>query len=44
MNEKFFELPIEKQRSIINAGFKVFSQNDYKRSSTEDIAIYAGIS
>jgi TetR/AcrR family transcriptional regulator len=44
MNEKFFELPIEKQRSIINAGFKVFSQNDYKRSSTEDIASYAGIS
>ena len=44
MNEKFFDLPIEKQRSIINAGFKVFSQNDYKRSSTEDIASYAGIS
>jgi AcrR family transcriptional regulator len=44
MNEKFFELPQEKQLRIINAGFEIFSQNDYKRASTEQIAIKADIS
>lgn len=44
MNEKFFELPEEKQLRIINAGFEVFSKNDYKKASTEDIAVNAGIS
>lgn len=44
MNEKFLELPEEKQMRIINAGFEVFSQNDYKRASTEQIAAKAGIS
>ena len=44
MNEKFLELPEDKQLKIINAGFEVFSQNDYKHASTEDIAVKAGIS
>lgn len=44
MNEKFFELPEEKQQKIINAGFEVFSQSVYKKASTEDIAAKAGIS
>jgi AcrR family transcriptional regulator len=44
MNEKFFELPEGKRLRIINAGFEVFSQNDYKKASTEDIAAKAGIS
>jgi TetR/AcrR family transcriptional regulator len=44
MNEKFFELPEEKQLRIINAGFEVFSKSDYKKASTEEIAGKAGIS
>ena len=44
MNESFNELPEEKRMKIINAGFEVFSQNDYKKASTEAIAAKAGIS
>ena len=44
MNEKFFSLPIEKQEAIINAGYRVFSQNSYKKSSISEIADAAGIS
>lgn len=44
MNEQFFELPEEKRLKIINAGFEVFAQNEYKRASTELIAEKAGIS
>lgn len=44
MNEKFFELPEEKQQKIINAGFEVFSKSEFKKASTEDIAAKAGIS
>lgn len=44
MNEKFLELPIEKQHKIINAGMKVFGQNEYKHAITDEIAFQAGIS
>ena len=44
MNEKFFSLPEEKQQAIINAGFRVFSQNTYKKSPVSEIAAEAGIS
>lgn len=44
MNEKFFSLPAEKQQAIINAGYRVFSQNSYKKSPMNDIAEAAGIS
>lgn len=44
MNEKFFALPEEKQHTIINAGFRVFSQNSYKKSPVREIAEAAGIS
>jgi len=44
MNEQFFDLPEEKRLKIINAGFEVFAQNEYKRASTELIADKAGIS
>lgn len=44
MCEVFQELPEEKQLRIINAAMEVFSQNDYKRASTDDIAAKAGIS
>ena len=44
MNDKFFALPEEKQHTIINAGFRVFSQNSYKKSPVREIAEAAGIS
>ncbi len=44
MNEKFFSLPPEKQQSILNAGYRVFSQNAYKNSPMREIADAAGIS
>ncbi|MBQ9607911.1 MAG: TetR/AcrR family transcriptional regulator [Lachnospiraceae bacterium] len=44
MNEKFYSLPKEKQNRIINAGFRVFSQNSYKKSPMNEIAAEAGIS
>ena len=44
MNEKFFSLPVQKQQAIINAGYRVFSQNSYKNSPMSEIAAAAGIS
>ncbi len=44
MNEKFFSLPQEKQQAIINAGYRVFSQNAYHNSPMSEIAQEAGIS
>ena len=44
MNEKFFSLPEEKQLGIINAGYRVFSKNSYKKSPVSEIALEAGIS
>lgn len=44
MNERFFSLPVEKQRAILNAGYRVFSQNSYKNSPMSEIADAAGIS
>lgn len=44
MNDKFFLLPEEKQQAIINAGFKVFSRNSYRKSPMSEIADAAGIS
>lgn len=44
MNEKFYHLPAEKQNAIINAGYRVFSQNTYKKSPMQEIADEARIS
>ena len=44
MNKKFFTLPEEKRQAIINAGYRVFSQNSYKKSPMSEIAGAAGIS
>lgn len=44
MNGKFFSLPGEKQQAILNAGYRVFSQNSYKNSPMSEIAEAAGIS
>jgi len=44
MNEKFFDLKKEKQDRMINAALKIFAQNGYHHSSTDDIVKEAGIS
>lgn len=44
MNDKFFQLPSEKQQKIINAAYKVFSQNSYKKAPMSEIADESGIS
>lgn len=44
MNPKFFALPEEKRRRIVSAGYRVFSQNSYKKSPMSEIADAAGIS
>ena len=44
MNEKFFNLSEEKRLSIINAGYRVFAENSYKKSPVSEIAAAAGIS
>lgn len=44
MNERFYALPPEKQQAIINAGYRLFSQNSYKNSPMSEIAAEAGIS
>ncbi|MCR5106862.1 MAG: TetR family transcriptional regulator [Lachnospiraceae bacterium] len=44
MNPKFFDVKKEKQDAIINACLKIFSENGYKKSSTDVIVKEAGIS
>lgn len=44
MNEKFFDLKKEKQDRMINAALKVFSENGYRRASTDEMVKEAGIS
>lgn len=44
MNEKFYQLPKDKQQRIINAGYRVFSENSYKKSPMSEIASAAHIS
>lgn len=44
MNEKFYSLPREKQQRILNAGYRVFSRNSYRKSPMSEIAGEAGIS
>lgn len=44
MNDSFFQLSEEKRNAIINAGYRVFSQNTYKKSPMSEIAAEAGIS
>jgi len=44
MNDRFFDLSMEKQDRIMNAALKVFSKNMYKHASTDVIIKEAGIS
>lgn len=44
MNEKFYNLPEEKRQRILNAGYRVFAWNSYKKSPVGEIAQEAGIS
>ena len=44
MNQKFFDIPKEKQDRIINAALQVFSQNGYRHAGTDEVVRRAGIS
>lgn len=44
MNEKFFQLSLEKQEKIINAAYKIFAQNSYKKAPMSEIAREGNIS
>lgn len=44
MNDKFLGLPEEKQQRILNAAYKVFSQNSYKKAPMSEIADEGGVS
>lgn len=44
MNEKFYNLTEDRQRKIINAAYKVFAKNTYKKAATAEIAEEGGIS
>ena len=44
MAQPFSSLPPEKQEQITRAGLEVFSKNEYKKASTDDIAAKSGIS
>lgn len=44
MNPNFMLLEENKRNALINAGFKVFSRNSYKKSPMNEIAAEAGIS
>lgn len=44
MNDKFLELPEEKQNSILNAAMNVFAKYEYKKATTDEIVTKAGIS
>lgn len=44
MNLRYFELPMEKQKNLINAGYKVFALHSYKKASIATIAEAANIS
>jgi AcrR family transcriptional regulator len=42
--DKFLNLTVEKQKTIIDAALKMFGTNGYKKTSASDIASAAGIS
>ena len=44
MHESFYSLGEEKQNRIINAALTIFSQNSYRKASTDDIAAMSDIS
>lgn len=44
MNDKFYALSEGKQSKILNAAYKVFATNQYKKAPTSEIAEEAGIS
>ncbi len=44
MNNKFFNLSLEKQQRIINAAYKVFSRSSHKKAPMSEIADESGIS
>ncbi len=44
MNDKFFDLPREKQDRMINGALEVFAKNGFKHASTDDMVKAVGVS
>lgn len=44
MNDRFYLLPVEKQQRIINAAYRVFVENNYKKAPMSEIASEGNIS
>ncbi len=44
MNQSYFQLPLDKQKKQINAGYKIFATYPYKKASMLAISNEAGIS
>lgn len=44
MNPGFLKLSEQRKDQIINAGFRIFSQNTYKKAPVSEIALEVGIS
>ena len=44
MEERFSQLPAERQKVFLNAAIEVFAKYDYKKASTDLIAAKAGVS
>lgn len=44
MNQRFFELPAERQEAMRSAGLQVFAKHNYAKASMEEAARLAGVS
>ncbi len=44
MNQSYFQLPLDKQKKLINSGYKIFATYPYKKASMLAISGEAGIS
>ena len=44
MNERFYELPKDKQDRMINGAMRIFSENGYKHASTDEMVKVSGVS
>ncbi|MCM0650066.1 TetR/AcrR family transcriptional regulator [Clostridium swellfunianum] len=44
MNQAYFQLPLDKQRNLLNSGYKLFALYPYKKASMSAIASEADIS
>ena len=44
MNERFKQLPEDRQQQILNGAMQAFAEHGYDKCSMADVALYAGVS